>query len=607
MNPTHWQRPKWLPRLLSMPVPEPAAQASRILAIQRNIVFPAKLMVAAVVMYYLFYWHAMDIPSSDIASLKEIAFRSLQQFFIFYVVFNAIAAALLILRRFPPALVQWVVFAVGLVDGLLLAGLTIDTDGFASGLFWVFPGLIMINALSIPLATPQIVLNLFLCACYVGAGLVEVSITNSANLSLPADRSIGTFKHFVGRDIVNLDDFANKLKHPSPSDRLSEYLATQLSANAQGALSNYHGGTNSYLQAILAENLNQIVQKGPLYNPERFSGVTLTTDIVHQAEQRITGLPLYHLNRTLLLEAYTNDLSRNSFLKGLLRDAMSDQAVTADQMRSAETGTEPPVLRLIILLLLTVSCYGVQLLSFRQRISEEEQRKSTARNDELKAAGRLAAEIAHQLKNPLGIINNAAYSLQRGLNDGRNDFSLQIGIIREEIDRADQIITQLMGYAQLSEGRVEKLDLVEELDRAISEVFPPGLSYEVEVHRDYGANLPSMLMQRSHLSIALVNLLQNAREAMEGKGRIDIHAHYGNAETVQIIISDSGPGIPPDKIVRVFEAYFTSKSKGTGLGLAIVKHNVELYGGTVHVESELGKGARFVLLFPAKTFIIEST
>ena len=107
---------------------------------------------------------------------------------------------------------------------------------------------------------------------------------------------------------------------------------------------------------------------------------------------------------------------------------------------------------------MTASCYGVQLLSFRQQISEEEERKSAARNDELKAAGRLAAEIAHQLKNPLGIINNAAFSLQRGVKEGRNDFSLQIGIIREEIDRADRIITQLMGYAQLSEGRVEKLD-----------------------------------------------------------------------------------------------------------------------------------------------------
>ena len=136
------------------------------------------------------------------------------------------------------------------------------------------------------------------------------------------------------------------------------------------------------------------------------------------------------------------------------------------------------------------------------------------------------------------------------------------------------------------------------------EVFPPGASYEVEVHRDYGANLPALLMQRNHLSVVLVNLLQNAREAMNGKGNIDIKAHYGNADTAADRHQrTTAPASAPDKLDKVFEAYFTSKAKGTGLGLAIVKHNVELYGGAVRVESELGKGARFVLVFPAKTLI----
>jgi signal transduction histidine kinase len=70
---------------------------------------------------------------------------------------------------------------------------------------------------------------------------------------------------------------------------------------------------------------------------------------------------------------------------------------------------------------------------------------------------------------------------------------------------------------------------------------------------------------------------------------------------VEVTVADDGPGIPPDKLERIFEAYFTTKEKGTGLGLAIVKHNVELYGGTVYVESKLGKGAKFTLIFPAKS------
>ena len=268
-----------------------------------------------------------------------------------------------------------------------------------------------------------------------------------------------------------------------------------------------------------------------------------------------------------------------------------------------ENGTEPFLLRLIILWLITACCYGVQLLLVRERVSQEEERKSVARNDELKAAGRLAAEIAHQMKNPLGIINNAIFSLQKGLRDGKRDFDLQIQIIREEIEKSDRILTQLMGYAQLSEGRVEKLNVAEELDRAATEVLPQG-AYATQAHRDYGANLPSLLMQRNHLSVVLVNLLQNAREAMNGKGNIRVHAHYGDNNTLQIVIGDDGPGIAFEKLDKIFEAYVTTKEKGTGLGLAIVKHNVELYGGEVRAESEPGKGARFILLFPPKTFIV---
>ena len=70
--------------------------------------------------------------------------------------------------------------------------------------------------------------------------------------------------------------------------------------------------------------------------------------------------------------------------------------------------------------------------------------------------------------------------------------------------------------------------------------------------------------------------------------------------SIEISIADDGPGIAPDKVERVFEAYFTTKEKGTGLGLAIVKHNVELYGGSVRLESTLGKGAKFTVVFPAR-------
>jgi signal transduction histidine kinase len=157
-----------------------------------------------------------------------------------------------------------------------------------------------------------------------------------------------------------------------------------------------------------------------------------------------------------------------------------------------------------------------------------------------------------------------------------------------------------MGYAQLAEGKVERLEVAEEVDTAILEIFPPAAKYRVEIVRDYEPSLPALLMQKRHLSSVLLNLLQNAREAMHGVGRINVSLRYGKNDSVVIDIADNGPGIAPDKIDKIFEAHFSTREKGTGLGLAIVKHNTEIYGGAVHVHSELGKGTRFTLEFPAR-------
>ena len=241
------------------------------------------------------------------------------------------------------------------------------------------------------------------------------------------------------------------------------------------------------------------------------------------------------------------------------------------------------------------------MLLERQRQAIIEAAEFAAREGQLHSAGRLAAEFAHQIKNPLAVINNAAYSLQRSLRENKNPAAQQIEIIQEEVARADKVITQIMGYAQLSEGRVEKLKVVEEIEHAIEQVFPGAVPTGIRLKKKFAGPFPPLLMQRGHLTEILVNLLQNAREALGGQGNVAVSAGCDRDHAVEISVADDGPGIAPDKIERVFEAYFTTKEKGTGLGLAIVKHNVELYGGTVRVESVLGKGAKFTVIFPAKS------
>jgi len=187
---------------------------------------------------------------------------------------------------------------------------------------------------------------------------------------------------------------------------------------------------------------------------------------------------------------------------------------------SAEYPPEPVLVRLSLLLMLTICCYGVQVLLERQRRGEEEAREFGLREGQLRSAGRLAAEFAHQLKNPLAIINNTVFSLQRNLGKNQTEAVEQIEMIQEEVQRADRIITDVMGYAQLSEGHVERLDVIEELDQAISRVFPPAARYPIQVHRDYAGSFPPLFMQRRHVAETFLNVLQNGREAL--------HPHGGN-------------------------------------------------------------------------------
>ena len=189
------------------------------------------------------------------------------------------------------------------------------------------------------------------------------------------------------------------------------------------------------------------------------------------------------------------------------------------------------------------------------------------------------------------------------MKEGKRTITQQIRIIREEVERSDQLITQLMGYAQLMDGIVERVNVRQEIEAVINQVFPPAVKFEINIVRDYGPGVPDLLLQRQHLTDALTNVLVNAREALDGKGTVWIRTRYSPNQTVVISIRDNGPGIPPEVRNRIFEPYFTTKEKGSGLGLSIVKHNVELYGGTVRVESEVGKGTEVILEFPTVSMV----
>jgi signal transduction histidine kinase len=537
--------------MFTAPPFEPAERAHRIVTLQRNIILPARLVILAVVffMVYEFPVAAVGTPKHVLSTAVNYGdvFETILNVFIVYGFLVLTAMVLVsVVRRFPPGSVQWLAFVLGLGDGVFLAGLTILTRGFDSPLYWVYPAIIVLNAISIPLATLQIVLNLLLTILYLGAGLLE-SETHPELTLLPFPihnpRTAGAQK-IVASDLKDLPRVAAWLKD-SPEPLVKYFWES--------------------LPAAMRDKLCAPIKPGP-------------------DEEEVK-----------------KELAKA--LSGMLFPSPRIVMATTGNSASEDTQADPYVLKVAVLLLLTFCCYAVQVLVAGQERAKEEQEEFIVRTGQLRAAGRLAAEFAHQIKNPLAIVNNVIYTLQKSLKGQQPEITQQIAIIKEEVAKADLIITQIMGYAQLSEGRVEKLSAVEELEKAIQQVFPPGVTSNIKIHRNYAGSFPPLLMQRRHFAEAVSNLLQNARDILAKGGNIYIEARCSSDYSVEVMVRDDGPGIAPDKLGRIFEAYYTTKERGSGLGLAIVKHNVELYGGSVSVESELGKGAKFTLLFPAKSLI----
>lgn len=258
------------------------------------------------------------------------------------------------------------------------------------------------------------------------------------------------------------------------------------------------------------------------------------------------------------------------------------------------------LLRVVVLALTAVSGFLVQVLTERQRIAMEEAREFAARQAELKTASTIAARIAHRIKNPLAIINNAAFMLEKAMAERKGDPVQYLQLIRDEVARADRVITELVGYAKLADGHVRKLDVAQEIRHAVAQVFNPPDAHPVTIKVEVVPELPNIMMLGEHVSDILCNLLANARDAAPAGSAITIRAHMLDQNRLLIQVRDQGPGVPPDKTEQIFEPYYTTKPHGSGLGLAIVKSTVELYGGRVWVENAPDGGAVFNVVLPVK-------
>jgi len=241
-------------------------------------------------------------------------------------------------------------------------------------------------------------------------------------------------------------------------------------------------------------------------------------------------------------------------------------------------------------------------LSTLRRIEEQ-----LWQSEKLASVGQLAAGVAHELGNPIGIIKSCAEYLsdriKKGSSSGALEASLgeEVGVITSESARCQRILKELLSYSSQDAVALQELNLNELVHRAEGlvayNVPADRIRLEVEEAREpiRAKADPNLLIQ------ALVNILLNAIQSIEGRGRIRIRTRREPARAV-VEIEDSGCGIPADRLPRVFEPFYTTRDEGTGLGLAITQRIVERLGGAIEVESKPGRGSCFrIRLQPAET------
>jgi signal transduction histidine kinase len=213
--------------------------------------------------------------------------------------------------------------------------------------------------------------------------------------------------------------------------------------------------------------------------------------------------------------------------------------------------------------------------------------------ERLAALGELSAVVAHEVRNPLGVIFNSLGSLRRLLRP-EGDARLLLDIVGEEADRLNRIVGDLLDFAKPMTPVLRPEPLEQVVDQALASTVGDS---DVEVVREFDPNLPPVALDAHLFHQALVNVAANAVQAMPKGGRIFVRLRR-DAGGVLLEVEDTGPGIPEEIRSRIFEPFFTTKATGTGLGLAVVKRIVQGHGGDISVGSLTGCGARVQIRLP---------
>ncbi len=217
--------------------------------------------------------------------------------------------------------------------------------------------------------------------------------------------------------------------------------------------------------------------------------------------------------------------------------------------------------------------------------------------ERLAASGRLAADVAHEINNPLAIMKNYIYLLRKKRMQEDDPNQQTLGIIDGEIDRISRIITQFTDFYRGSQIPLEEVDILDPLKEVI-EFYRVKLEDNDILLEEHLTDFGKVLANRDKLKQVFLNLVKNAEEAIPDEGKIIIETSREDGR-IYVSVTDTGMGIKAEDIGRVFDPFFTTKGvKGFGLGLSVTYGIIKNFGGDIEVQSEAGKGTTFKVMLP---------
>ena len=246
-----------------------------------------------------------------------------------------------------------------------------------------------------------------------------------------------------------------------------------------------------------------------------------------------------------------------------------------------------------------------------ERIKEADEKRELAfrelkHSQKLSSIGRLAAGVAHEINNPLMIINEDAGLMQDLLDNGQDlksfkEISELAQSITRSVDRCREVTHRLLGFARRLEPNLEILSLNDVLEEVVGFLEREARQREINIRTQYANGLPTILSDRGQLQQVFLNLLSNALAAVCEGGHITLKTFEEGRHSVAVIIEDDGAGMSEDTLKRIFEPFFTTKKEyGTGLGLPISCGIVSELGGDIKVHSREGEGTMFTVYLPKK-------